>query len=111
MSFFKSELVQEEMKKISELQDKIYESVFTFSVMSRKDRLEHIEIMEELLKTQQILYARLSLSDDPQAKAMKENIMTSAVQLGFSTDVDLTYVFSNMTNIIDNMKKSLDDSD
>jgi len=39
---------------------------------------------------------------------MKDNIMTSAVQLGFPPDVDLTYVFSNMTNIIENMKKSLD---
>jgi hypothetical protein len=108
MSFFESELVQEEMKKISELQEKIYQKVFSFASMDDQDKFEHIEMLEELLKTQQILYARMSLSDDPNAKDMKENIMNSAVQLGFPPDVDLTYVFSNMTNIIDNMKKSLD---
>jgi hypothetical protein len=108
MSFFESELVQQEMERIAELQEKIYKKVFTFATMDDQDKLEHIEILEELLKTQQILYTRMSLSDDPQAKDMKDNIMTSAVQLGFPPDVDLTYVFSNMTNIIDNMKKSLD---
>jgi hypothetical protein len=36
--------------------------------------------------------------------------MASARQLGFPADVDLTYVFSNMTNIIDNMRKHLDES-
>tara|TARA_Y100000385_G_scaffold195157_1_gene202040 strand:- start:827 stop:1162 length:336 start_codon:yes stop_codon:yes gene_type:complete len=108
MSFFESDIVQQEMKKIAELQEVIYTKVFTFASMDDQDKLEHIEMLEELLKKQQILYARMSLSDDPQAKDMKDNIMTSAVQLGFSPDVDLTYVFSNMTNIIDNMKKSLD---
>ena len=110
MSFFESELVQQEMERIAELQEKIYKKVFTFATMDNQDKLEHIEILEELLKTQQILYTRMSLSDDPQAKDMKDNIMTSAVQLGFPPDVDLTYVFSNITNIIDNMKKSLDNT-
>ncbi len=108
MSFFDSELVQQEMKKIAELQEKIYTKVFTFASMDDQDRLEHIEMLEELLNKQQILYTRMSLSDDPQAKNMKDDIITSAVKLGFPPDVDLTYVFSNMTNIIDNMKKSLD---
>jgi len=62
------------------------------------------------LKKQQILYTRMSLSEDPEAKLMKENIMESAKQLGFPPDVDLAYVFSNMTNIIENMKKSLDNT-
>ena len=108
MSFFNSEFVKKEMEEITELQEKIYDSVFKFPTMNNKEKLEHIEILERLLNKQQILYTRMSLSDDPQAKDMKDNIMTSAVQLGFPPDVDLTYVFSNMTNIIDNMKKSLD---
>ena len=38
---------------------------------------------------------------------MKENIIKSAKQLGFPSDVDLGYVFSNMSAIIDSMKKSI----
>ena len=110
MSFFKSEIVQSEMREISELQEEIYKKIFSMSSMSKDDKLQHIEMLEQLLKKQQVLYTRLSLSDDPEAKQMKENIMISARQLGFPEDVDLGYVFSNMTNIIENMKKSLDQS-
>jgi len=110
MSFFKSDIVQSEMKEISELQEEIYKKIFSMSSMTKEDKLEHIEMLEQLLKKQQVLYTRLSLSDDPEAKQMKENIMISARQLGFPEDVDLGYVFSNMTNIIENMKKSLDRS-
>ena len=107
MSFFDSEIVQEEMKEISKLQDEIYAKVFSFSSMDSDDKLQHVEMLEELLKKQKILYTRLSLSDDPEAKAMKENIIKSAKQLGFPPDVDLGYVFSNMSAIIDTMKKSI----
>ena len=110
MSFFSSEIVQQEMKEISELQEKIYEKVFAFSTMDKNDKLQHVEMLEELLNKQRVLYTRMTLSDDPAAKEMKESILTQAKQLGFPPDVDLAYVFGNMTNIIDNMKKSLRDS-
>ena len=110
MNFFDSEIVQEEMKEIADLQEVIYEKVFSFSTMTNEDKLEHVEMLEELLKKQQVLYTRMSLSDDRAAKAMKENIIESAQQLGFPADVDLTYVFKNMGNIVENMRKSLDES-
>ena len=65
MSFFSSNFVQEEMKAITELQDKIYTKVFSFSTMTNEDKLEHVELLEELLNKQRILYARMTLSDDP----------------------------------------------
>ena len=52
--------------------------VFSFSSMDSDDKLQHVEMLEELLKKQKILYTRLSLSDDPEAKLMKENIIKSA---------------------------------
>ena len=110
MSFFQSEFVQEELKVISELQEQIYEKVFSFATMSSSDKLEHVEMLEDLLKKQQILYTRMSLSDDPEAQKMKEQIISSARQLGFPPDVDLGYVFSNMANIVENMKKSINES-
>lgn len=107
MSFFKSEIVQSEMKEIAELQEQIYMKVFEFASMTNEDKIEHVEMLEELLKKQQVLYTRLKLSDDPEAKAMRDNILQSAKALGFPDDVDLAYVFNNMTHIVDNMKKSL----
>ena len=43
MSFFDSEIVQQEMKEISELQDEIYMKVFSFSSMDSDDKLQHVE--------------------------------------------------------------------
>lgn len=110
MSFFKSDIVQQELKEISELQEKIYQRVFEFHSMTNEDKLNHVEMLEDLLNKQRVLYTRMSLSDDPSAKEMKESILLQARQLGFPPDVDLSYVFGNMTHIIDNMKKSLRES-
>tara|TARA_B100000524_G_scaffold301565_1_gene176285 strand:- start:18 stop:353 length:336 start_codon:yes stop_codon:yes gene_type:complete len=107
MSFFDSEIVQEEMKEISQLQDAIYAKVFSFATMNSEDKLEHVDMLEELLTKQKILYTRLSLSDDPDAQTMKNNIMDSAKQLGFPPNVDLSYVFNNMSTIIEQMKKAI----
>ena len=109
MSFFNSEFVQKEMEEITKLQEKIYESVFKFPTMSSTEKLEHIEILDELLNKQKILYTRLSLSDDPAAIKMKENIMNEAKMIGFPDNVDLATVFSNMTSMIEAMKKTIKD--
>jgi len=50
MSFFSSNFVQEEMKAITELQDRIYGKVFSFSTMNNDDKLEHVELLEEVAK-------------------------------------------------------------
>jgi len=109
MSFFKSEIVRKELQDISQLQEEIYSKVFEFSSMDKDKKLEHIRMLEELLSKQQVLYTRMSLSDDPEAKGMRSQLITQAKQLGFPEDVDLGFVFSNMNKIIDNMKKSLEE--
>ena len=82
-------------------------SWFKFHSMSNAEKLEHVEMLEDLLNKQKILYTRLSLSDDPQAQSMKENIMKEATMIGFPADVDLATVFSNMNAMIANMKKTI----
>ena len=107
MSFFESEFVQKEMQDISDLQQKIYESVFKFPSMTSEEKLQHVELLEELLNKQKILYARLSLSDDPEAQSMKKNIIKEATMIGFPADVDLSTVFSNMNSMIALMKNTI----
>ena len=110
MSFFDSEIVQEEMKEIQALQNKVYSNVWTFANMDTKDKREHIDALERLLHKQQILYQRVSLSDDPQAKAMKDNIMDSAEMFGFPKNGDLSLMFGQMNKAIVEMRKKLDRS-
>ena len=62
--------------------------------MNKKEKIEHIKLLQTLVDKQKILYARLSLSDDPRAKQMKENIRESAKNLGFPDDGDLNKMFA-----------------
>tara|TARA_B100000131_G_scaffold14582_1_gene14944 strand:- start:177 stop:509 length:333 start_codon:yes stop_codon:yes gene_type:complete len=110
MSFFDSEIVQEEMKEITRLQEAVYSKVFAFSYMDKSEKLEHVTLLEELLRKQQVLYTRLSLSDDPQAKLMKDNIIKSAAQMGFPPNVDIGHMMANISNVVENMRKSIDES-
>lgn len=107
-SFFDSELIQQELKEINELQEFLYGSIMTFGFMSREDKLEHIEKMTQLLEKQRIMYTRLSLSDDPQAVEMKENLKKSISLMGFPPETDMGMLFSSMGKTIESLKKYLD---
>ncbi len=108
MSFFDSDVVRAEMAEITELQEYIYGAVFDFPKMDDEEKLEHVEALQELLEKQRIMYARMSLSDDPDAKKMKENIQESAVMMGMPKDVDMANVFKNMEKMISVMKQQVD---
>jgi hypothetical protein len=111
MSFFDSEIVRAEMTEISELQEEIYGSVFQFPFMSNTDKLRHVNLLERLLDKQKVLYARLSLSDDPEAIEMKEKISQSAIMMGLPPNVDMNVVLSRMSEMLEIMKKQIDKQD
>ena len=111
MSFFDSEVVRAEMTEIQELQEDVYLNVFTFAAMNKEKKLEHVKMLEKLLDKQKVLYTRLSLSDDPEAKEMKDRILESANVMGLPPNVDMNVVFTNMSKMIDIMKKQIDNSD
>lgn len=108
MSFFDSEVVRSEMSEISELQEEIYKNVFNFFRMGNQERIEHVNLLQKLLQKQQILYTRLSLSDDPEAKEMKERVMESATMMGLPKGTDINIIFKNMESLIDLMKERID---
>ena len=109
MSFFDSDVVRAEMVEISELQEEVYDNVFKFPTMSREDQQYHVELIEKLLDKQKIMYTRLSLSDDPMAKKMKENIMKGATDMGLPPNVDMNLVFDDIHKMVDVMKKAIDE--
>ena len=79
--------------------------------MSLEDKRYHIEILERLVDKQQVLYTRLSLSDDPEAKKMKENIIQSAGSMGLPTNVDMSVLFNQMSTMVNKMKEHLDNDE
>ena len=108
MSFFQSDVVRAEMAEINELQEEVYTNVFKFPTMSKEDQRYHVEILERLLDKQRVMYTRLSLSDDPEAKKLKETISESAVDMGVPKDMDMNLVFNNMSRAVEMMKDHID---
>ena len=107
-NFFDSDIIQDELKEINKLQEQIYGSILTFGIMPREDKLEHIEKLSLLLEKQRVMYTRLSLSDDPEAVEMKENLRKSVAIMGFSPETDMQVLFTSMTKTIESLKKYLD---
>ena len=108
MSFFNSDVVRAEMAEISELQEEIYTNVFKFPTMSKEDQRYHIEVLERLLDKQKVMYTRLSLSDDPEAKMMKDSIIQSAKSMGLPSNVDVNLMFDQMGKMVELMRDQLD---
>ena len=107
--FFDSELIQDELEDINDLQQEIYSNVMQFGFLSREQKLEHIEKLIILLEKQRIMYKRLSLSDDPEAKNLKNNIKRSIALMGFPEETDMNSFFESMSKTIQALKNSIDD--
>ena len=107
--FFKSDIIQDELTEINNLQEEIYGSILTFGTMDRETKIEHVEMLQTLLEKQRIMYTRLSLSDDPEAVEMKENLRKSVALMGFPPDTDMQVLFDSMNETIESLKNYLDD--
>lgn len=107
-NFFESDIIQNELKEIQELQNRLLDSPMYDLLSSREQQLKHVDTLSKLLEKQRIMYTRLSLSDDPQAIQMKENLRKSITLLGYPSDVDMNTVFSSMSQTIDYFKGCLD---
>lgn len=105
--FFDSELVQEALQEINELQEEIYTEVFSFGELDREEKIEHIDKLDLLLEKQRILYTRMSLSDDPRAQEMRESVRKSAIMMGFPKDVDCAVLFGNMQKTLTKVRKQI----
>ena len=104
--FFDSEIIQEELEEINDLQKEVYQKAF--QRMNREDQKEHVELLIELLEKQKIMYTRLSLSDDPQAVKMREQLRKSVTIMGFPEGTDINVLFDGMKKTIEKLKERVD---
>ncbi len=106
-NFFESEIIQEEIKYLNDLQKDLYSNMFDFLSMTSEERIKHIDKLSELLEKQKIMYTRLSLSDDPTALHLKENLKKSISFMGLPPETDMNLVFDNMKKTIEALKKEI----
>ena len=56
MTFFDSDVVRAEIVHINELQEKLYNKMFSFYTMNKQDKLDHVELLKTLIEKQKVLY-------------------------------------------------------
>lgn len=107
--FFDSEMVRKSVVELEEIQQKLFEQVLGLSFYDTDGKREHLELMREFLEKQKLFIFRLSLSDDPEAIALKQRIIDSAKIFGLAEDGTVDDFFKMLESTIESLEKTLDD--
>ena len=83
MKFFQSEVVQEELHQMQELYMEINKMGLMLSLPQKREQLDK---MLRLIELQQTMYMRVTLSEDPDAKQLVEQVKNAAAMLGMPKD-------------------------
>ena len=79
MKFFQSEVVQKELNQMQDL----YMEINRMGIMlNLKQKREQLDKMLRLIELQQTMYMRVTLSEDPEAKQLVDQVKNAAKMLG-----------------------------
>ena len=110
--FFDSEMVQASLEEIKELQDLIISSIIDTAFASvtgyEEDELEQLDLIEELLEKQKLMYFRCKISEDEDALLVAENMRESLRQMGMPRVATVEQMFDNLKKSIRNLRNTLD---
>ncbi len=105
--FFKSEMVRGELQEMMELQQMCFKYAMSFPVLDNDRRAEYLEVLMSLLEKQEIMYARMQLSDDQEAKTVVENMRNAVVMLGGDPNLTVKDMFDDLRKKVTTMKGKL----
>ena len=106
--FFQSELVRGDIQEMAALQEFCFRSVTNLALLNKEKKMEYFEAMRKLLEKQKVFHARLSLSDDPEAKQVAANMKQAVVMLGGNPNLDVREMFDDLLTKIDAFEKHVD---
>ena len=101
-NFFRSEVVQEELNRMQDLYLEINKMGLMLTTPQKKEQLDK---MLDLINLQQTMYMRVTLSDDPEAKKMVEQVRNAATMLGMNPN-DVNHTFYD--TLRDNVQEMID---
>jgi hypothetical protein len=108
MSFFQSELVRGNIQEMVELQQFCFRSAMNFILLDDERRMEYFEALETLIEKQKIFYARIKLSDDPEAKSVAQTMKQGVIMLGATPDAPIEHMFDELLERVRVMKSKLE---
>ena len=83
MKFFESDVVQDELKRMQDL----YVDINRMGIILTIDqKIQQLVKLLELVDLQQTMFMRVTLSDDPDAKQLVDQVKNAAKMLGMPPD-------------------------
>ena len=104
MSFFESEIVQEEAKKLFTDYQNLMQLGSDYGKFDREGKKMFIKKMETLMDRYKVFMKRFELSEDFQAKMTVEQLKTQLNQFGITPD----QMFEQMNKTLMRMKDELE---
>jgi hypothetical protein len=86
MSFFDSEIVQNEAREIMNLQDSLLFLIPRMPQLEKAELLNLFDSMILLLEKQKIFYTRMELSDDIDAQTFRSDLISAASMFGVAPE-------------------------
>jgi len=108
--FFDSDIIREEAREMERLQMKAMELTLAapLSNGSKVEQLNYLYTVRELVEKQQIFYARLRLSEDPNAVEMCKNIEEGAKMLyGWWETADIRELMQGMLDKLTEFEREI----
>ena len=104
MKFFQSEVVQKELTQMQDLYMDINRMGLVLNLSQKREQLEK---MLRLIDLQQTMYMRVTLSDDPDAKQLVEQVKNAASMLGMPKDEVGPQFYDKLKDNVHKMIKEL----
>ena len=100
-------MVRGDLQEMMELQQMCFKYAMSFPVLNNNRRMEYLEVLMSLLEKQEIMYARMSLSEDEEAKTVVDNMRNAVVMLGGNPDLTVKDMFMDLRNKVNAMMDKL----
>ena len=104
MKFFQSEVVQKELNQMQDLYMEINKMGLMLSIDQKKEQLQK---MLRLIEIQQTMYMRVTLSEDPEAKKLVDQVKNAAAMLGMPKEEIGPQFYDKLKDNVRKMMKEL----
>jgi len=106
--FFSSEIVRETLNELAEMQKELVRQVLYLPYMAKEQKRGHLQLMKDFLEKQKLLFFRMSLSDDPEAKETRDKILQSARMFGLLEGQGMDEFFELLQGTINKLEEGLE---
>lgn len=96
------------MEELADMQQELVQQVLYVPYMTKEQKQEHLQLMKDFLEKQKLLFFRMTLSDDPEAQDVKEQIMKNAEMFGVVKNANTEDFFKTLEKTIEGLAKMLD---